>query len=151
MSARRSWIQAVVIAVVAVAAGCEDYKQRPQLFVDITPDNPFDFGRWYIGASPQASLAITNKGLEDLVITSVELTGGAPFCRPCPDRCGNTTVGYDPCPNPTLLTVPGNKSSFFTVVFRPTTAGDYTGKVTIVSNAENAPSQEIQVLGTGVP
>jgi hypothetical protein len=135
-------MQAVVVLAVAAAAGCgPEYKEHPQLEVIFTPSNPLDFGRWAIGTSPQGSLAITNRGLEDLVLSSVTLTGDSAFSKLQPASGSN----------PTLTTIPGNKSSFLTIVFTPAAARDYTGTVNIASNAENKPSQDVPVLGTGVP
>lgn len=140
MNARRRWIQAAVIFGVALAAGCEEYPQRPQLRVQLSP-NPFDFLPTYVGTERQSSIAITNKGLEDLVLTSVTLTGDSAF------RVYNPP---DNSPNPTLTTIPANESAYYSVLFRPPAAGSFTGNVNIASNAQNAPSQDIPVLGTGV-
>ncbi|HVE87612.1 MAG TPA: choice-of-anchor D domain-containing protein [Myxococcales bacterium] len=140
MSARRRWlVRAAVVAAVAVAAGCEEYPQQPQLRVQLSP-NPFDFGKWYVGQAPQSSLAITNKGLDDLVLTSVTLTGDSAFAK-----YQSATA------NPTLTTIPANKSSYLVLVFTPPAVGTYAGNVNIQSNAQNAPSQDVPVSGEGVP
>jgi len=75
------------------------------------------------------------------VISSITLTGDSAFRVYSPP---------DGSPNPTTTTIAANKSAFFSLLFRPLSAGDFTGNVSIQSNAENAPSQDIPVLGTGV-
>lgn len=141
MNVRRRWIQVASILAVVAVAGCEpEFPQRPQLRVQLSP-NPFDFLPTYVGTERQASLAITNKGLEDLVLSSVTLTGSPAFRVYAPP---------DGSPNPTATTVQANQSAYYSLLFRPPAAGSFTGNVNIQSNAQNAPSQDIAVLGTGV-
>jgi hypothetical protein len=107
-----------------------------------------------VGTSRQSSVAITNKGLEDLVITQVSLTGDSVFTRyRPPDNSPNPTIPMHPTdagvPSGAITLVPANKSSYYSVLFTPTADRNYSGTVTIQSNAENAPSQEIQLLGIG--
>jgi len=142
MSARRRWSMAVVVLAVGLFAGCPaEYPQKPQIRVPITPDNPFAFDATFVGTSRQSTIAITNKGLDDLVLSSVTLTGDAPFRKYSPTD-GST--------NPSLMTVPANKTSYFSILFNPTAAGSFTGNVNIASNAENSPSLDVPVSGTGV-
>src|SRR4051812_19263434 len=120
MSARRRWFwTAVVLAVLAVGlgAGCPpEYPQKPQLLVHIDP-NPFDFGPRFVGTFPSSSLSITNKGLDDLVIGSITLTGdpafwptnsknrcdaGTPGEGPCAYKCQDPDGTRVDCPNPTF-------------------------------------------------
>jgi len=139
MSARRGWSLAAVALVVGLGAGCpEEYPQKPQIKVPITPDNPFDFTPTFVTTSKQSTIAITNKGLDDLMLTSLTLTGDSVFRKFAPTD-GST--------NPTLMTVPANKTSYFSLLFNPTVAGTFTGNVNIQSNAENTPSLDIPVSG----
>jgi hypothetical protein len=139
MSARRRWSLAAAVLAVGLGAGCpEEFPQKPQIRVPTTPDNPFDFTPTFVGQSKQATIAITNKGLDDLVLTSLTLTGDSVFRKFAPT---------DGTTNPTLMTVPANKSSYFSLLFNPTVAGTFTGSVNIQSNAENSPSLDIPVSG----
>lgn len=139
MSARRKWFLAAVVLAVGLGAGCDQYPQKPQIRVPISPDNPFDFTPTFVGTSKQATIAITNKGLDDLVLSSVTLTGASCFRKYAPT---------DGTTNPTLMTIPANKTSYFALLFAPTTAGAFTGNVNIQSNAENLPALDVPVSGT---
>ena len=88
----------------------------------------------FIGASAQDSLDIQNSGTNDLVISSVNLTGDNVF----------TYQGPQP------MTVQGLKHSAVTFYFRPTASRRYSGTFTITSNAENFPTKTIALNGTGV-
>jgi len=153
MSARRKWSQAAVVAAVGLLVACpEEFPQKPQIRVQLNP-NPFDFGKAFVGTSRQSSMAITNKGLEDLVITQVRLTGDSAFARYVPtDGSPNPTIPSSDAgvPSGALTLVPANKSSYYVLTFTPPAVGTYSGNVNIASNAENAPSQDIPVLGEGV-
>jgi centrosomal CEP192-like protein len=142
VSAWRRWSLAAVALAVGLGAGCpEDFPQKPQIRVPISPDNPFNFDATFVGTSRQSTVAITNKGLDDLVISSLTLTGDSAFHKYSPT---------DGTTNPTLMTVAANKTSYFAIVFAPGSATSFTGNVNIQSNAENTPSLDIPVLGTGV-
>jgi len=153
MSARARWSLTAVVLVLGVVlgAGCpEEFPEKPQLRVIITP-NPFAFDPQFVGVSRTSSIALTNKGLEDLVINSVTLSGDSCFRKYAPtDGTSNPTLVPDAgsVPSGAIALVPANKSSYFTLLFNPTTAGTFSGNVNIQSNAENAPSQDIPVSGT---
>lgn len=139
MSARARWSLTAVVLAVGLVAGCtEDFPQKPQLRVILTP-NPFAFDPQFVGVSRTSALAITNKGLDDLVLSSVTLTG---------DSCFHKYAPTDGTTNPTDMTIMANKSSYLTLLFTPTAPGTFNGNVNIASNAENAPSQDIPVSGT---
>lgn len=140
MSARRKWSLAVVVLAVGLGAGCGDqYPQKPQIRIPITPNNPFNFDPIFVGTSKQATIAITNKGLDDLVLSSVTRTG---------DPCFQPFAPTDGTTNPTMMTIPANKTSYYALIFKPTVAGSFTGNVNVKSNAENTPSVDIPVMGT---
>jgi len=140
MNARRRWSLAAVVLAVGLGAGCPaDYPQKPQIRVPITPDNPFDFLPTFVGTSRQSTISITNKGLDDLTLSSLTLSGDPAFRKYVPN---------DGTTNPTLMTIPANKTSYFALLFNPTAAGTFTGNVNIQSNAENTPSLDIPVSGT---
>lgn len=152
MSVRRSW-WLLAVGGVALLAGCpEEFPPKPQIRVIFDPENPFDYGKVFVGASQPSSIAITNKGLEDLVITSVTLGGDPVFTRyRPPDGSPNPTVPPSDAgvPGGALSLVPANKSSYLTVLFAPTADRSYSGTVTIASNAENFASVEVPLLGIG--
>lgn len=91
-----------------------------------------------IGQRPQDTISIKNGGLADLTITSANFSGDSAF-----------TVTTEPGTLP--ATIKGNKYFFVRVIFAPTEARAYSGKITIQSNAEKAPSLEIPISGCGVP
>lgn len=156
MSARRSWCLVAAGAAVALLAGCpEEFPQKPQIQVLFQePNNPFNFGKVFVGTSAQSTIAITNKGLENLEVASITLSGDPVFTRYRPsDGTANPTHPPEDAgvtvPPGTLTIVTANRSSYYTLTFTPTADRSYTGTATIQSNAENSPSVEIPVLGTG--
>jgi hypothetical protein len=155
MSVRSKWSLAAVALVLAVGlgAGCpEDFPQKPQIRVPINP-NPLAFDALFVGQSGQSSIAITDKGLDDLVVNSVTLTGDSVFHKFVPtDGTSNPTLVPDAgtVPSGAVTLVPANKTSFFVVIFSPTAAGTFTGNVNIASNADNTPSLDIPVSGKAV-
>ena len=91
-----------------------------------------------IGTAPQETLSIKNGGIADLTITAATFNGDPAFSM--------TT-------EPTSLpaTVKGNQYFFMRVVFAPTEARAYSGKITLQSNGEKSPSIEFPITGCGVP
>ena len=120
--------------------GCgqeQTYPQKPQL---ITDRDSLGFGlefgsATYIGQQPQDSLSITNKGLQDLTITSVDLRGDPAF-----------TKLQDSATHATLKT---QAHAFITLAFKPTQQKDYSAQLIITSNADNFPSKVITIAGRG--
>ncbi|HEY8207113.1 MAG TPA: hypothetical protein VIG99_06520 [Myxococcaceae bacterium] len=149
--ARWSWTAVVMVVLVGLGAGCpEEFPEKPQLRVIIDP-NPFAFDPQFVGVSRQSSIALTNKGLEDLVINSVTLSGDNCFHRYSPsDGTSNPTLVADAgtVPSGAITVIPANKSSYYSILFNPTSAGTFSGNVSIQSNAENTPSKDIPVSGT---
>lgn len=92
----------------------------------------------FIGQRPQETLSIKNGGIGDLTISSANFSGDSAF-----------TLTTEPANVP--ATIQGNKYFYMRVVFAPTEAKLYTGKITVQSNAEKSPSLEFQVTGCGVP
>jgi hypothetical protein len=113
------------------ALACEDpIPQKPNIRLD--PER-IDFDLRYIGTQPQASVAINNDGIEDLVISSVDKTGDAAF----------TLDG------PLDTTIKGRGSTFLRVIFRPTEAKTYAGSLTVRTNAENGGEKTVELAGRG--
>jgi hypothetical protein len=92
----------------------------------------------FIGTKPQDTLSIRNGGTNDLTIDSVTLTGDSAF-----------TLTTEPATVP--ATIKGNKYFYMRVVFAPTQAKLYTGKITVTSNGANYPTREFDLSGCGVP
>lgn len=101
------------------------------------------FGREFgtatlLGTAPQETLTVRNGGVGDLIISSATLTGDSAFA-----------LSTEPSTFP--ATIAGNKYFYMRVIFTPTAAKLYTGRITVQSNAQNSPSQEFQVTGCGLP
>jgi hypothetical protein len=125
----RVWCTALALLVLAA---CEkEVPREPQVSVD---HDTIPFDTVYVGAAPQSSLAIQNDGLEDLVLSSVTLSGDSAFTM---DGPLTTTLAY-------------KKRTYVRVIFAPTEAKAYTGTITIASNAANSPSLQVAITGKGV-
>ncbi len=92
----------------------------------------------FIGQRPQDTLSIKNGGIEDLKITSANLSGDSAF-----------TLTTEPASLP--ADIKGNKYFYMRVVFAPTEARLYTGKIVVQSNGALSPSREFELTGCGVP
>ena len=92
----------------------------------------------FIGMSVQEALRIQNGGIGDLNISAVTFSGDSAF-----------TVNTEPSTVP--ASIKGNKNFFIRVLFAPTEAKAYSGKITVQSNAELSPSLQFDVSGCGVP
>lgn len=124
------------IFLALAACGKESLPQKPQLILDRDSLGfGLEFGRGtYIGTSPQESLLVENGGLEDLVFSSVTLTGDPAFKHegPSKDR------------------LKGRERGYIRVIFTPTQLKDYAATLTLSSNAENTPTKTIAITGRGV-
>jgi hypothetical protein len=92
----------------------------------------------FIGTKPIESISIRNGGLENLSVSAVTLSGDSAF-----------SVKTEPATLPAAIK--GKQYFFVQVSFAPTQAKLYSGTLTIQSNAENTPSQVIQLSGCGIP
>ena len=88
----------------------------------------------FVGTAPSESLVLQNTGPVDLVIASVTGSGATEF----------TVTG------PTKSTLKQNEVAYLQVVFRPLAVARYSGAISIVSNAENAPLKSITLRGCGI-
>ncbi|MBI3186021.1 MAG: hypothetical protein HYZ28_28120 [Myxococcales bacterium] len=110
--------------------------QKPQLVVDrdsIGFSQEFGSGT-FIGTKPQESLMLQNKGLENLLITSVSMAGDSAF-----------TIN-----GPLKSELKGNERTYIQIIFAPTAEKNYSATITIVSNAENTPQKLVPVTGRGL-
>ncbi|MBN1203922.1 MAG: hypothetical protein JXB05_03225 [Myxococcaceae bacterium] len=95
----------------------------------------------YVGASSFDSLYIENRGDKTLEITKITKSGSGAFTVTLPEELtqGNTVK---------LETL---QKAYIQAQFRPTAAQEYTGTLTIESNAENMAEKQITLKATGVP
>jgi hypothetical protein len=145
--------------ILLALAGCSQEPSLPNvpaLLPDVTAYNCWagSCAGTFIGAAPQGTVQLSNKGLQTLNVTSVSLTGDSAFAGL------NLAFGGDAGIAPPL-SIPGEKTAFLSVFFTPTQAKAYTGTITIASNSQATalsggaqscgPSCTITLGGTGVP
>jgi hypothetical protein len=90
------------------------------------------FGSVAVGSSGSQSVTLTNSGTASLTISQANASGA-----------GFTITGLA-----TPLTINAGQTATFTAQFAPTTGGNATGSISIVSNAPNSPLA-IALSGTG--
>jgi len=131
-------------SILCLLAGCGQEQQiydNPHL---ITDRDSLGFGLEYnsgafVGTEVSDTLRIDNRGSQNLVISSVELTGDAVFRKD----------------NVTSTTIAPLKYAFQVVYFKPTKvtsseADDFKGQLVIHSNSETDPDKVITLRGRGV-
>lgn len=133
---RTALLVAIFVGLCGCGKGGADLPASPQLKTD---RDSLAFGQetgngTYVGTSIPNSLQIENQGQDDLVIQSVDLSGDSAFTMQGPD----------------VKTVPSGTSALVTVYFAPDSAGQFTGTLTITSNAQNAPTKEVALSGLGI-
>lgn len=89
-----------------------------------------DFGELTVGEEKKMIFNVTNTGEATLTMSSVSLEKGAPF-----------TVSDGP------QTLAKGNGQGYTVTFKPTKEGTYTGKITIRTDAANHPEWTITLTG----
>ncbi|MFP2904452.1 hypothetical protein ACLESD_05230 [Pyxidicoccus sp. 3LFB2] len=141
MRLRNRWLPIIFFAL----AGCgneAEFPTTPQLFTDrdeMAFNREFNSGT-FVGTVGYNSLVMENRGAETLQVTDITLAAPSQFKLVLPE-------GFTPG---TPLALETNKRAFFTVEFRPTEVKEYTGTVTIKSNAANAAEKVIRLNGLGV-
>lgn len=128
-------------------AGCprtgDNTPQKPQIAFDRAQ---LAFGVLGCNATScqsfEQTLIIINNGLEDLVVSKVEVTddGGGVF--KLTDVSGKDASGK--------TTVKSKQQQFAKFTYSPTAPGDSTGSVKITSNAENQPVATLAITGKAV-
>lgn len=103
--------------------------QVQQLSISATSLN---FGSQTLSTSASQPITITNTGNSSITISQTSVTG-TDF------SCSGLSAP---------LTLAAGQSTSFNTIFDPTTAGNFTGNATIVSNATNSP-QSIALFGSG--
>ncbi|WP_426749324.1 hypothetical protein [Myxococcus sp. Y35] len=141
MHLRTRWLPIIFFAL----AGCgneTELPQAPTLFVDreaLTFNREFERGT-YVGQTAFNSLAIQNRGLDPLDITAITLSAPREFTLQFPE-------GFSPG---TPLRLETYDRAFLEVAFRPTDDTEYSGTLTIESNAGNGAQKVITLNGLGV-
>jgi hypothetical protein len=132
--------RALLLCLLALPVGCGGSEPPPPNEPTLKLDREgmyfgSEFGNAvFVGTRPQESVLVMNEGLQDLVISEVAQAGDAAFELTLPES----------------LTIPGRKFAALRVVFAPTEARQYTGSLTIRSNAANAAEQAIELRGSAV-
>ena len=141
MRLRTPWLPIILFALAGCGNG-EEYPEAPQIFTDRAEmgfNTEFNGGT-FVGATAYNSLIIENRGLNTLELTEFTLSGPPVFTLTPPE-------GFEPG---TPLRLETNKTAFVQVTFKPTDDVEYTGTLTIKSNAANEPVKEIVLRGKGV-
>ena len=99
--------------------------------ISVTPTS-VSFGTVTIGNTSSQAMQIANNGTADLTISQVSVTG--------------TGFSYSTFPLP--ATVPAGQSTTLTANFKPASAGNVSGSISIVSNASATP-MAISLSGAG--
>ena len=138
LSAR--WNAFVVVLALAVMAGCQGFStakpasqgtQDPVLGTLGAPST-VSFGNVQTGTSQTLSETLSNTGGSNLTVTQATVAGA-----------GFSISGLD---TPVTLTV--GQSVSFNVVFAPQSSGNFSGSITLISDASN-PSVTISLSGSG--
>ncbi|MFP2925537.1 hypothetical protein ACLESO_10020 [Pyxidicoccus sp. 3LG] len=141
MQLRTRWLPIIFFAM----AGCGDevdLPKAPQLFTDrdeMAFNREFESGT-FVNTTGYNSLVFENRGEETLQVTEITLSAPSEFKLLAPEGY----VAGTPFPLETY------KRAFITVEFTPRAAREYTGTVTIKSNAANTPEKVITLNGRGV-
>jgi centrosomal CEP192-like protein len=141
MRLRPLWLSVIFLAL-AACGNEEDPPVEPTLFLD---RESLGFGQEfglnaYVKQEITESLYIENQGQQPLEITEVTKSGASQFTLVLPEQLARG--------EPVKLEY--GKRTFLQVVFKPTEAKKYEGKLLIKSNAPNAPQKEILLSGIGV-
>lgn len=115
-----------------------------------------------IGTKPIETLALRNGGIEDLVITSADISGDSAFklirawdnhsnIVPPPKVRGNYLVQADGGLFNTGYVPPAREGATLSVEFAPTAAKQYLAQVTVNTNSQNRPTFVFQISGCGLP
>lgn len=96
--------------------------------ISISLSGSLDFGSVAVGSTAQSILTITNSGTSPLTVTGITL----------PPGYSGTFSGV----------IPVNQSAPVLITFAPTAAGDYSGTISVASNATTG-THVIPVTGTG--
>jgi hypothetical protein len=129
----------VPILIVGIAFD-EGMSQTPLPSISVFPESQ-DFGRVMMGqSSPLQPFTIANTGGENMVVSSIELTGGD-------SRIFNLDMGTCGSLKPII---PAGARCNINAVFTPASGGGKATALKIVSNAFNSPAVGVPLTGTGL-
>jgi len=97
----------------------------------------YDFGGVGIGSAKSATFAIGNPGQGNLILGSIKITGA---------NAGEFNIKNNTCPQGVLKP---SETCTFDVEFAPTTTGDKSANIQIISNAFETPAINIPLTGSG--
>jgi hypothetical protein len=142
MRLRNLWLPLTIIALSGCGGEGTDLPNTPQLLIDRTElsfDTEFSAGT-YVGATTFNTLYIENRGLKTLELSEASLSGPGVFTLKKPENW--------PAEGPMKLET--YQSTYLEVAFKPTAAREYTGTLTLKTNAPNAETRELALKGKGV-
>jgi hypothetical protein len=132
----------ILLALAACGGGDEiELEKGPYLLNDrneLLFDTEFGSGT-YVGASTFNALLLENRGDKPLEITKIEQSGSSAFKVNLPAELAEGMT----------LKLESRKTALIQVQFTPPQVRTYEGKLTITSNAANAPTKEIRLFGEG--
>jgi hypothetical protein len=133
---------AVLIGVAAIGAcggtSGSSLPVKPQIVTD--RDTIVD--TMFVNQTRQETVQVTDKGQQDLVVSGYSLSNGN----------GVITLVNQAIIQPdgtSSNTVKSNQTGFITMQCKPTSAGAFTGTLTIQSNAENNPTKTVAITCNG--
>lgn len=133
----------LLVPIILAFAACE--KEPLPGAVLVTDRDSLGFGGEFgsgafVGTSVVNTLTLWNDGIDDLVISDITVEGQ--YFR---------LNSNDPNAElPVNVAIQTYDRAFIQVFFEPDEAGDFTGTLTIESNADNEPSKVIGLNGRGV-
>lgn len=145
MRLRNLFLPLFILALSGCGGEGDDFEleKGPFLFIDresLGFDAEFGSGV-YVGATGFNTLYIENRGDQPLEVTKVTKSGDSAFTIRVPQELSEGKT----------VTVESRKVTFVEVQFKPSQAKEYTGKLTIETNAGNGGVKEIGLSGRGVP
>jgi hypothetical protein len=134
----------IILLALAACGGGDDIELEKGPFLlndrnELLFDTEFGSGT-YVGASTFNALLLENRGDKPLEITKVDQSGSSAFKVNLPAELAEGMT----------LKLESRKTALIQVQFTPTQVRDYEGKLTITSNAGNAPAKDIRLFGKGV-
>lgn len=142
MRLRNFWLPLTIIALAGCGGEGTDLPEAPQLLIDRTElsfDTEFSAGT-YVGTTTFNTLYVENRGLQTLELTDVSLSGPGVFTLKRPENW----------PQGGALKLETYQRTYIEVAFKPNEAREFTGTLTLKSNAANGGTRELPLKGKGI-